>query len=54
VLNSHQSEMCASKARQQYTAMGLFFPFTPMIMKLYTMEVSMKSIVRLENSNWLM
>ena len=43
MLNSHQSEMCAKKARQQYTPMGLFFPFTPIKMKLYTMKVPMKS-----------
>ena len=35
--------MCASKARQQYTPMGLFFSFTPIKMKLYTMKVPMKS-----------
>src|SRR4029434_7290303 len=44
MLNSHQSEMCANKARQQYTPMGLFFfPFTPIKMKLYTMKVPMTS-----------
>lgn len=43
MFNSHQSEMCASKARQQYTPMGLFFSFTPIKIKLYTMKVSMKS-----------
>ena len=43
MFNSHQSEMCANKARQQYTPMGLFLSFTPIKMKLYTMKVPMKS-----------
>ena len=44
MLNSHQSEICANKVRQQYTPMGLFFfYFTPIKMKLYTMKVPMKS-----------
>ena len=43
MLNSHQSEMCANKARQHYTPMGLFFSFTPIKIKLYTMKVPMKS-----------
>src|SRR4029434_1284952 len=43
MLNSHQSEMCANKARQQYTPMGLFLSFTPIKMKLYKMKVPMKS-----------
>ena len=34
--------MCASKARQQYTPMGLLFSFTPIKIKPYTMKVSMK------------
>ena len=41
MFNSHQSKMCASEARQQYTPMGHFFPFTPIKIKLYTMKVSM-------------
>ena len=35
--------MCANKAGQQYTPMGLFLSFTPIKMKLYTMKVLMKS-----------
>ena len=35
--------MCASKARQQYTPMGLFFSFTTIKIKLYTMKLSMNS-----------
>ena len=43
MLNSHQSKMCANKARQQYTPMELFLSFTPTTIKLYTMKVYMKS-----------
>ena len=39
MLNSHQSEMCANKARQHYTPMGLFFSFTPIKMKLYAIKL---------------
>ena len=44
MFNSHQSEMCANKARQHYTPMGLFFSFTPIKMKLNTMKLPMKLI----------
>jgi len=43
MFNSHQSEMCANKARQHYTPMGQFFAFTPIKMKLNTMKLPMKS-----------
>ena len=39
MFNSHQSEMCANNARQQYTPKM----FTPIKIKLYTMKVPMKS-----------
>ena len=35
--------MYASKARHQYTQMGLFVSFTPIKIKLYTIKVFMKS-----------
>ena len=42
MFNSYQSKM-SDKARQQSTAMGLFFTFTPIKIKLYVMKVSMIS-----------
>ena len=44
MFNSHQSKMNASKARHQYTQMGLCFSFTPNKIKLYTIKVSGKNI----------
>src|SRR4029434_8639777 len=43
MFNSHQSEMCANNAREQYTPKMYFFPFTHIKIKLYTMKVPMKS-----------
>ena len=39
MLNSHQSEMCDSKAGQGYTPKGPIFSFAPIKIKLYTMKV---------------
>src|SRR4029434_6482399 len=48
MFNSHQSEMCANKARQQYTPMGLFFSFT------HILQVSLKMNFNMQMSYTLM